>query len=263
MLFGIGTLCMIIALGLVNGQPLDIFQGKRPPIVGGDEINIEQTPYQISMRRNGRHICGGSILSDHIVISAGHCIYGLANSKTLSVVAGATLLSSNDGQEFRVARFVMHPKYRDINKDYDVVLLILNGQFKFNHFVKIISLATIMPSQGSKTLISGWGYLDHNIPITPNHLMATEVELFPDSKCRAAYWYMTTDRMICAGVDGGGIDACSGDSGGPMVYEGELVGVVSAGNGCGDPDFFGIYAKVPRLHEWIVDAIKNNTIHLL
>lgn len=261
MLFG--TLCVAIAIGLIEGQPLDIFQGRMPPIVGGGEFNIEQIPYQISMRKYGSHICGGSILSDHIVISAGHCVYGLANSRQLSVVAGATLLNSRDGQEFRVARFIMHPKYRDINKDYDVVLLILNGQFKFNQYVRPIPLATIMPPQGSKTLISGWGYLDHSIPITPNHLMATEVEVFPISKCRAAYWYMTTDRMICAGVVGGGIDACSGDSGGPMVYGGELVGVVSAGNGCGDPEYFGIYAKVPMLHDWIENAIKNNTIHLL
>lgn len=254
---------MVSVISLVNGQPWGVIQGKKPPIFGGYEINIEETPYQVSMRRNGRHICGGSIFSDHIVLTASHCVYGLINSKELSVVAGATLLNSKDGQEFRVARFVMHPKYRDINKDYDVVVMVLNGQFKFNQLVQPIPLARNMAPEGSKVFISGWGYLDFNIPVTPNHLMATEVEVFPDSSCKAAYWYMTTDRMICAGVVGGGVDACSGDSGGPMMYKGELVGIVSAGNGCGDPYYFGLYAKVPRLYDWIIDTIKNNTIHLL
>lgn len=255
---------VLSVIGLVNGQPFDIVQGRKPPIVGGFEIDIEQVPYQISLRRSRRHICGGSIITDHIVLSAGHCVYGLANSRELSVVGGATLLNSKDGQEFRVARLIMHPRYRDINKDYDVVVLILNGQFQFNQYVQPIPLATVMAPEGSKMLVSGWGYLDPGYPVTPNHLMATDqIEVFPGSKCRKAYWYMTTDRMICAGVIGGGIDACSGDSGGPMAFEGELVGVVSAGNGCADPEFYGIYAKVPRLHEWILDTIKNNTIHLL
>lgn len=254
---------MIFAIGLTNSQPLDIIEGRRPPIVGGYEIEIQQTPYQVSMRQRGRHICGGSIFSDHIVLSASHCVYGLANSRDLSVVAGATKLDSKDGQEFRIARFIMHPKYRDINKDYDVVVFVLNGQFKFNQFVQPIPLAKNMAPEGSQVFISGWGYLDQNIFVTPNHLRATEVEVFPESSCRAAYWYMTTDRMICAGVVGGGIDACSGDSGGPMAYQGELVGIVSAGNGCADPKYFGLYAKVPRLYDWIVDTVRNNTIHLL
>lgn len=261
MLFGV--LSAIFTVNLVSGHPFSVIQGKRPPIVGGYEINIEQTPYQVSMRRYGDHICGGSILTDHMVISAGHCVYGLANSKRLSVVAGATLLDSVVGQELKVARFILHPKYKDFNKDYDMVVLILNGQFQFSQVIKPIPLSTQMIAKGSKVLISGWGYLNESIPVTSNHLMAAEIEVFSDSSCKAAYWYLTTDRMICAGVVGGGIDACAGDSGGPMVYDGQLVGIVSAGSGCGDPKYFGLYAKIPRLYEWITDTVKNNTIHLL
>ena len=40
--------------------------------------------------------------------------------------------------------------------------------------------------------------------------------------------------MICAGVAGGGKDACEGDSVGPLVVGGQLVGIVSWGVGCAE-----------------------------
>ncbi|KAJ8942841.1 hypothetical protein NQ318_022856 [Aromia moschata] len=50
-----------------------------------------------------------------------------------------------------------------------------------------------------------------------------------------------TDRMFCAGLLGeGGKDAGQGDSGGPVVVAGVLVGLVSWGNGCARPDFPGV-----------------------
>lgn len=42
-------------------------------IVGGRDTTIEDFPYQISMRFNGRHTCGGSILNERSVLSAAHC----------------------------------------------------------------------------------------------------------------------------------------------------------------------------------------------
>ena len=47
------------------------FRGGR--IVGGVDSKIEDFPYQISLRYNGRHTCGGSILNGNTVLSAAHC----------------------------------------------------------------------------------------------------------------------------------------------------------------------------------------------
>lgn len=46
-------------------------------IVGGDKIHIEQVPYQVSLQQqndNGvgtRHICGGSIINQKFILTAG------------------------------------------------------------------------------------------------------------------------------------------------------------------------------------------------
>ena len=61
--------------------------------------------------------------------------------------------------------------------------------------------------------------------------------------------------MICSdNSDGKG--SCTGDEGGPYVCninnKTVLVGVISWSNGCADPDFPGVYARVTHVLDWII-----------
>ena len=53
--------------------------------------------------------------------------------------------------------------------------------------------------------------------------------------------------MICAGEEGK--DACQNDSGGPLTKDGEIIGIVSWGSGCGRLP--GVYARVTHVKDWI------------
>ena len=59
------------------------------------------------------------------------------------------------------------------------------------------------------------------------------------------------ETMICAGYMEGGRDACSGDSGGPLICVENgmpvLRGVVSWGYKCAEKNFPGVYAKVDKI----------------
>lgn len=44
-------------------------------IVGGQDANITDYPYQVSVLFNGLHGCGGSILNQKYILTAAHCTY--------------------------------------------------------------------------------------------------------------------------------------------------------------------------------------------
>lgn len=58
--------------------------------------------------------------------------------------------------------------------------------------------------------------------------------------------------MMCAGdVDDYERDSCGGDSGGPLICNGSVTGIVSFGVGCGIPDNNGFYTNVTSYLDWI------------
>ena len=44
-------------------------------IVGGQEARAHSWPWQIDLRFDNSHWCGGSILSAYWIITAAHCVY--------------------------------------------------------------------------------------------------------------------------------------------------------------------------------------------
>merc|ERR1712024_74041 len=55
-------------------------------IVGGEPAERGEIPWQVSWRNFGSHTCGGSIVNENWVLSAGHCCAGVIGSG--DIVAG-------------------------------------------------------------------------------------------------------------------------------------------------------------------------------
>jgi len=125
--------------------------------------------------------------------------------------------------------------------------------FTYGPGVQPISLTSTEPLPGALAVVSGWGALNYGDPNLPSQLQAVEVYITSHDSCDndyAAYGGIT-DNMICAAVPGGGKDFCSFDDGGPLVVDGQLVGIASWGIGCALYYFPGVYSNVAALKSFI------------
>lgn len=93
---------------------------------------IETYPYQISLQNQESHDCGGSIISEHWVVTAGHCIYG--DNEDRRVRAGSTF-TNRGGSLHNVNKTIIHKKY-ELTDDgvplYDVALVQVVEPFVFD-----------------------------------------------------------------------------------------------------------------------------------
>lgn len=248
---------LIIFFGLVAttfAGPHDLFQRSMDGrIIGGEPVDIEQYPYQISLQFYGIRLCGGSIISPTFVVTAAHCTNAFIGS-TLSVYAGSSY-TNNSGILVNVAEVFEHPNFNIDTVDYDISILRLQTELVFSSSINQIELPQLNQEieVGADAVVTGWGLLSEG-GAPAYQLQAVTVQIIGKDVCDNAFPGAVTNQMVCAGVLEGGKDSCNGDSGGPLVIGGQLIGIVSWGNGCAQPGFPGVYGNVPILRQFISDT---------
>uniref|UniRef100_A0A1A9W2J4 Peptidase S1 domain-containing protein n=1 Tax=Glossina brevipalpis TaxID=37001 RepID=A0A1A9W2J4_9MUSC len=118
-------------------------------IVNGIETTIEARPYQVSIQRKGmgNHFCGGSIISEDIVVTAAHCIQG-GQASNLQVRLGSTRYKEG-GILVGVKAMKYHEQYDPDLLWYDIAILKLDKPVKQSSTVRYIELAKKVPKTGT------------------------------------------------------------------------------------------------------------------
>ncbi|XP_073833454.1 serine protease SP24D-like [Musca autumnalis] len=222
-------------------------------VVGGHDAVPKQFPYQISLRRNHSHSCGGSIIDKRWILTAAHCVVEEGTvpfPAELFTIRAGTINRIAGGVIINVKRIFVHPGYVIYN---DLALLELEEELEYSETIQPIELAEEEVPAGSDVIISGWGLTEHagaNLPITMQWYTVSALSKLGCSSKIGFY----TDALICLDHPSGS-GACNGDSGGPAVYDGKLVGVagfVIIKCGSSRPDG---YAKVAYNIEWIRETM--------
>ncbi|XP_032671250.1 chymotrypsin-1-like [Odontomachus brunneus] len=237
---------MKLAVLLVVGVIANVYGDEPEPIVGGNMASQGQFPHQVSLQENGYHNCGGSIISDRHIVTAAHCI-SQNSARTMTVVTGTNNLQ-NGGQVHRVKCIQVHEGYIPNIFANDIALITLAQPMTFHGLQRPISLASADYATGqTHCMISGWGRLGANANM-PTMLQYVDTMALTRNDCVRAH-PRTTAKQICT-FNSYGKGACMGDSGGPLICNGQLVGVVSFGRPCavGVPD---VFTNVAYYRDWI------------
>jgi len=236
---------------------LDFVHAVRPTarIVNGQEAVVSQFPWQVSMKQNGYHFCGGSLIGSKYVLTAAHC----HTTNKVFASMGIVDLTAEDAYKREAVAFVKHPSYSSQTLDWDFAVLTLKSDAPKNvDRVQVIEMAEAETNKqytGMATT-SGWGYtygFDH---VTPNQLYYTTLPLVSQSTCNSIWGHAVTitDRIQCAGGDGQST-ICAGDSGGPLVIQENgknvLIGVTSWSESNCSTLYPGGWAKVAAGRDWI------------
>jgi len=200
-------------------------------------------------------MCGGSLVSANMVVTAGHCCDGQSASRLGVRVGNHHLYEDDPDQEdIAVAKVILHEDYDSWTINNDICLLELESMADFgSSVIGAIGLPTDGEEYSSGTMctVSGWGTTSEGGSLA-QVLMKVDVPVVSDDDCRGAYGQEDiADSMICAGLDAGGKDSCQGDSGGPFMCGNQLSGVVSWGYGCAEPGFPGVYTQTSYFIGWL------------
>ncbi|XP_061423593.1 trypsin-like [Lethenteron reissneri] len=224
-------------------------------IVGGSECAAHSQPWQVSLN-NGYHFCGGSLISSEWVVSAAHC-YQTPSRICVRIGEHNIFVSEGNEQWIQASKAIRHPRYRSASTDNDIMLIKLSTPATLNQYAQAIPLPSSCVDTGVTCTISGWGETQTSVG-SPDVLMCVQAPVLSDTSCRNSYPFVITNNMICLGYQEGGKDSCQNDSGGPVVCNGQLQGIVSWGRGCALPNHPGVYTKVCNYNSWIASTMAAN-----
>lgn len=223
-------------------------------IIHGIPMSISLFPYLsllVGVDKDGHHsICTGAHIGRGWILSAAHCFpqkeslefYGFFHDQTLQ-----------DAIEFdpshRLDQIHIHPLFDPSSMTHDVALartsLVMEDVM---HFATTREYEKI----GTPLQILGYGITSVQSHYDVLSLHEGNVSIVDPTR----FHFHIDDTMILAEgteiVHGQVTDSCQGDSGGPLFYPPDiLVGTVSWGYSCGQPENPGVYSRLSASMDWI------------
>lgn len=254
---------------LVQGDSLgeaaySFYSGIKTPqlrIVGGSTVSIADFPWQIYLQF-GDYMCGGSIIGRRWILTAAHCTQdenGPVDVADMFIIAGQEYPTEQSSGKYEIKSYTIHEDYDTELYTNDIAILELYEDIAVENasYINLISeeeVANGATDPGVMASVTGWGLTNARRNIYAKDLQMAELPIVSNTTA-AAVWGSLPETMLMAGYLTGSQDACSGDSGGPLIVdvdgESKQVGVVSWGStNC---DTYGGYTRISSYMDWILE----------
>ncbi|XP_036221756.2 uncharacterized protein teq isoform X3 [Bactrocera oleae] len=256
--------------GHFKNNLLDEFAHPEERVVNGSIAKRGHHPWQATIRTRGRggissHWCGAVLISSRHLLTAAHCLAGYPKGAYFVRMGDhyANIAESSEVDSF-IENWYVHEKFRDAtHMNNDIAVVVLKTPVKFNDYIQPVCLPNKGAALAENRLctISGWGSIKSGVSTPSNILRAAELPILSDDVCKQKHVYgaSLTEGMFCAGYMDESVDACDGDSGGPLICHDEdgetLYGIISWGQHCGYANKPGVYVRVEKYVDWILEKI--------
>lgn len=255
-------------------RPYALSPDARAAIVGGSPISIAQAPWQVVviavLSETEALLCGGSILNETEVLTAGHCVYYPGSTERIAadqiVIEAGTEDIEFKPEQVRVASGVrVHPYYNreaPLPTPDDVAVLELKPPLIFNADVQPISLtpAGTLLQEGTAVNVTGFGEENASTEELSGELNSTGMTLGYSRECGGE----ADALFLCASTPDGSL--CFGDSGSGLTLPGAPVALVGVADTVqvidGKPCLAGsiggfVNVAAPEIRDFVLEGNEN------
>ncbi|XP_068118309.1 mast cell protease 1A-like [Hyperolius riggenbachi] len=212
-------------------------------IVDGKEARPHSRPYMVVIKNKDEKHTHRFVNQAQWVLTAAHCPVNETSAR-IQLGAHNKYDEEKGKQKRRVAFKISHELFTEETFNYDVQLLKLKLPANLTDTVKLLPLPDTCeePVGGTVCEVAGWGATSNYNSKTSANLMETNVTIMDRKTCQTIWGKKGQSRisrnMICT-VDSQTGTPCKGDSGGPLICNGVLRGLISFGSAdCGMPITF-------------------------
>ncbi|XP_014290250.1 trypsin 3A1 [Halyomorpha halys] len=262
------VITFLVLLAMTTGKP-DLLL-----MAGGTEAKLGDFPFLVTLTissNNKKRYCSGSIIHPDWILTAGHC-----TKDKITVHAGLTQIGSNDSkvQVRNAEKYYTYPGFVNpwnllgINLIYDFGLIKLDKSLDINNeTVKVLELDDSDWEEGFGRICTAVGFGQTPEIPEPDKLYFMETLAFwGPGACPCATKKGKIHASICFISRYDLKTICPGDSGGPLIWDGRLVGVASYDYpssrcnllstkktqlGCGIEGTVSVYTYVTPILDWI------------
>ncbi|XP_070258727.1 kallikrein-7-like [Myotis yumanensis] len=245
-------LLLSFALGSAGQEAQDT--GER--IINGVVCPRGSHPWQVALYDKNGFQCAGVLVNQQWVLTVAHC-----RLSEYIVQMGSDLLVDGRAQRIRAIQSFVHPRYINGTHYHDIMLLKLSSPATLSPTLNTIDLPSSCKDPGTSCTVSGWGVTTADAAATnPSELMCSNVNIISYQECKQTYRSVLKKYMLCAAPPDRLSNSCTGDSGSPLICEGSLQGVVSAGYiPCTPPFEPVIYTRLCMYRKWLNNTMKANS----